>query len=513
LFNAWEYLDRLFSNCVRTQDDLTEDQREAVEFICRNPFSALFCDVGFGKTCIVLTMLRHLILDGYTDKVLIIAPIRVVNQVWPHELRLWTHLAWMTMQVLRIEDTDPRLRALPAKHRTAEKHRLRQALLNSPEQIHVIDYHAVGWLVEQCAEQKNWPYRVVIFDESSRLRDHRSEVFKALKRARPYITRFHQLTATPASQSYLHLFAQIYLLDEGQRFGRGITAFRDRYFNFNQYSYKHTIKDGAAKEIERLIADICLVMRRKRDYRTNIRRVQLSRQLMRDYVELERELVLELPEGPVDAVNAAVLCGKLLQYSSGFVYDAEKVYHDIHDEKIAELRQLVDETLDEPLLVAYWFKASLRRLQKAFPDAAVMDREGKVVDSWNRREHKMLLVHPQSAGHGLNLQHGGRLLVIFDLFYSLELYLQIVGRLDRPGQTGQVIVHMLCAEGTIDETVANNLQQLRNTEEAMFRRLQELRDDVLSGAARIPRSGSAAHLPRRDTRHRERPDALGYGAL
>jgi hypothetical protein len=166
LFSSQTYLNELFRSCIRTKEDLTEEQQEAVEFISINPASALYCDVGFGKTVVTLTALARLINDGYTGKILIVAPIRVCRTVWPQEPRLWTHLAWMRMTLLRIEDNDPRLLALPRAARTAEKTRLRQELLDSPDQIHVINQEAVGWLVEECAARRQWPYTVVVFDES-----------------------------------------------------------------------------------------------------------------------------------------------------------------------------------------------------------------------------------------------------------------------------------------------------------------------------------------------------------
>lgn len=481
MFSAKKYLAELFRFAVRGPGDLTEDQKEAVEFMYRLPASALFLDVGFGKTVISLTMLHRLIIDdGYTGKILIIAPIRVATRVWPYEPRLWTHLAWMRVTVLRIEDDDPRLLALPRVARTAEKQRLRQELIDSPDQIHVINQEAVGWLVDQCANRRNWPYRVVIFDESSRLRDHNSVVFKALKRVRPHIKRFHQLTATPASQSYLHLFSQIWLLDKGDRFGNGVTAFRERYFNYNHYARTWKIREGAAQEIERLIADICLVRRVKHDYRINRRMIGLSDLLISRYDEFERECVYDLgDEEWIDGVNAAILCNKLLQFASGFIYDGDGVAHTVHSEKLEELRSLVDETLDQPVLVAYWFRESLERIRQAFPQAALMDRSGRIEEAWNRGEHKMLLLHPQAAGHGLNLQFGGHHIVVYDLWYSLELFEQLIGRLDRPGQTRQVMVHILCARGTIDELVADRLQRLQSAEDSMFQRLRERAEDIL----------------------------------
>lgn len=502
----------MFRRAVRTAADLTPDQVEAVDFMHQNPFSALFLDVGFGKTVITLSMLRRLIVDEhYYGKILIIAPIRVATRVWPQEPGLWTHLCWMRSTVLRVEDDDPRLLALPRSRRTAEKARLRAELVKSPEQIHVIDYHAVDWLVAECAKTRVWPYRVVVFDESSRLRNHNSVVFKALKKVRPYVVRFHELTATPASQTYMHLFSQVWLLDKGERFGNGITAFRERYFTFNPYVKTWKIRDGAKQEIERLISDICLVKRRERDFRVVTRSIRLSESLMRAYEEFENECVLEFGDRTIDGVNAAVLCSKLLQYASGFVYDGNGAAVTVHDEKLLELRSLYEETIDQPILVAYWFRESLERIREAFPDAVLMDREGKVVEAWNRREHKMLLVHPQSAGHGLNLQQGGHHIVCYDMWYSLELFLQVIGRLDRPGQEAQVMVHLLSTGGTIDELVAANLQRLRSAEDAMFERLRRRAEGLFSGAAGAVRR-QPVQVPRTGAVSREGADALRYPA-
>ena len=510
MFSAKQYLAELFRSCVRGPADLSEEQREAVDFMYRLPASALYLDVGYGKTVISLTMLHRLIIDdGYAGKILIIAPIRVATRVWPYEPRLWTHLAWMRVTVLRVEDDDPRLLVVPRAARTAEKNRLRQELLDSRDQIHVINQEAVGWLVDQCASRGSWPYRVVIFDESSRLRDHNSVVFRALKRVRPYIRRFHQLTATPASQTYLHLFSQVWLLDKGERFGNGVTAFRERYFTYNHYARTWTIREGAADEIERLIADICLVRRVKKDYRINRRMIGLSDYLISRYTEFEQECVYDLGDDEwVDGVNAAVLCNKLLQFASGFVYDGSGVAHTVHSEKLEELRSLVDETLDQPVIIAYWYKESLARIRQAFPAAAVMDRSGRIEEAWNRGQHKMLLLHPQAAGHGLNLQFGGHHIVIYDLWYSLELFEQLIGRLDRPGQTRQVVVHMLCARGTIDELVADRLQRLQSAEDSMFQRLRERAEDILRRRA-LCGPGQPMQVLRASAGDGEGDDAMG----
>lgn len=520
------YLETVFADCRHSEADLFDEQREAIDFLWEHPFSALYLDVGKGKTVISLSIIDRLWLRGYRGKFLIVAPIRVAARVWPYEPRLWRQLAYMGSTLIRVEDDDRRLKAaydhgyqhgkargyksamcqaIANRMATARKYELLRELLNSDEPIHIINKEAVDWLVNEYAERSQWPYKVVFIDEASVLGDHNNVIFKALLRVRPHIKRFHELTASPASQSYMRFFSQIYLLDQGERFGTHITPFRERYFTYNPWARTWKLRPGADQEIERLIADICLVMRSDKDIQVNIRPIRLPKPLMDDYRQFEADLVLELPDDKViDAVNGAVLSNKLLQFASGAVYDREveldefgepvldkrgipklkRFYHLLHDEKIEELRSLLDETLDHPIIVAYWYQSSLDRLRKAFPKAGVMDREGKIVDDWNKRKYKMLLVHPRSAGHGLNMQFGGHHIALFDIFWPLDLFIQIIGRLRprdkaRPevntGQTETVMVHLLSAVGTMDETVAANLQFLRNTEDAMFKRLTALR--------------------------------------
>lgn len=512
-----EYLKTVFAECVRSEVDLFDDQREAIEFAWEHPFSALYLDVGCGKTVISYTIMDRLLCRGYRGKFLIVAPIRVATRVWPYEPRLWTHIAYMSSTLIRIADDDPRLKRayqqgyahgkkigyepdmcarIAQRTETQRKHELLDALLDSDDQIHIINREAVPWLVDKMAERGEWPYKVIFVDEASCLGDHNNEIFIALKKILPYVKRLHELTATPASQTYMRFFSQIYLLDHGERFGTHITPFRERYFTHSIYTRRYTLRPGAAEEIERLIADIVLVQRREKDVQISTRNIRLSPELMKGYQDFERDLVLELPNDRViDAVNAAVLSNKLLQYASGAVYDKEimldadgdpvldshgvqrirRIYHVLHDEKIEDLRSLHAETLDEPLMVAYWYKSSLDRLKKAFPHAAIMDKEGGLETRWNQRKFKMMLVHPRGVAHGLNLQFGGHHVVMFDIFWPLDLFTQLFGRLDRPGQTHTVMVHLLSALGTMDQVVAANLQLLQNTEESMFRRLQALR--------------------------------------
>jgi hypothetical protein len=459
------WLTAKFARVKRTRRDLRDYQRFAVQWLLDNPYSALFVDMGLGKTVIVLTLLSDLLTRFAFNRCLIIAPIKVANQTWPLEIDEWQHTA-----------------ALPYKLLTGDQESRRQAM-QSRATIHIINREAVPWLVAEWGEA--WPYDVVIFDESSRLRDHKSQIFHAMKAIRPKLRRFHQLTATPASQTYMHLFAQIWLLDRGQRFGNFITNFRKRYFDHNEYARSYTLKEGSKELITAAISDCCLVMERK-DYLDMPdaliveRPVKLTRKEMEQYRFFEREMVLQITDEQfIEATTRGALAQKLLQLASGQVYDAERVAHFIHEHKLRALADIVEEANGQTLLVAYWFKSSLERLRKLFPWATLLDRAGSQVDAWNAGKIQMLLVHPQSAAHGLNLQYGGHNIVCFDAWHSLELFLQLVKRLDRPGQQNVVTVQMLTAIGTVDEAVTAKLRMLEDAQDDFFARLKAIRRAAL----------------------------------
>lgn len=520
-----KYLAERFANVERSRDDMHHYQDEiAVPFLLENPFSALFVDLGLGKTVINLTVISDLLNAIEFEKVLIIGPQRVVNQTWPDEIAIWEHTAPITWSLIRDDELQETVRkagqiarqpiVADAKEEAIrrgikpsdtkavravinefvklrgdeiKKARLkagRKAIREASERnkacIHLINREQVEFLV--AAWGKDWPYDVVIIDESTSFKDHRTGRFKALKRVRPLIKRMHQLTATPTAEGYMGLFAQIYLLDQGERLGRSITAYRERYFirGYDGYSWK--LRPGAEEEITEKIADICLTLKRE-DYLPDLkepvfnpRRIALNADEMALYRRFEKDLVIELPNGvEIEAETAAALGSKLLQIASGCIYDDEKNAHLIHNHKIEELQQIVEEAGGEPLLVVYWFKSSLDRLKKAFPNAVVMDRAGTPVGPWNKRKIPMLLMHPQGSGHGLNLQYGGHHMVFFDIPWSLELYLQTIGRLDRQGQEFAVILHHLIVIGTIEEEVIATLRSKRDTQELFFRLLKRLR--------------------------------------
>lgn len=344
-------------------------------------------------------------------------------------------------------------------------------------------YFAAGALVHNCSSFK----------------DHTSKRFKALAKVRNtpgLITRLHILTATPAAETYIHLFPQMYLLDLGKRLGKNITAYREEYFVYNKYSMKYKLRPSGEEAILAKIADICLVQKAK-DHLSRAEPTIIQRKVGLDPAQLalikklEKDFVVTLADGTeIEAKTAAILSSMLLQMASGSLYetllledfetdDLKKVkkVHNIHDHKIEALKEIYEEAQaqGEPLLVAYYFQSSLAKLRKAFPKATVMDKDGKCIKPWNAGKIPMLLIHPQSAGHGLNLQRGpGHTLIFFDLLYSLEYHLQTIGRIDRQGQANPVIVQLLIAEGTRDQDVANALVQKQDAQEMLFVILKRL---------------------------------------
>ena len=561
-----EEVHRLFERCEswRLREAMHDYQKDAVQFLKDHPFSALFIDLGLGKSIISLTTILDLVGAFEIDCALVIAPLRVASETWPTEIGLWHHTACLSYAHIRDEDLVETVNAAGAyardlmkKHGVAHPHvqelvhqmrleevkrkakkekidlrrnrelirkrfelvkespltaaekkafvdfarkkaaakAVREHKERNPACVYIINREQVEFLVE--AWGRDWPYRAVFIDESSSLKDHRTNRFKALAKVRRsgLIDRLHELTATPAAETYLHLFAQMYLLDLGERLGSNFTDFTDRFFKHNKYNHTYKLLPGADDEIAKLISDICLTMKAE-DYLdlqkpiSVVHKLKLSDEQMALYRQLEKHSVVTLSDDiEIEAETAAELSNKLLQMSSGVLYEKRlevdpitdevvktRVVHHIHDEKIEKLRQLVEEAAGGPILVSYYFKSSLERLTQAFPNAVVMDREGKAVKEWNAGRIPILLVHPQSAGHGLNLQRGGWRIVFFDLPWSLELYLQLIGRLARQGQKEIVIVNHLVVEGTLDEIVLECLLDKRDAQEALFALLKRLRE-------------------------------------
>ena len=503
---------RFGDTVIRQKEDMHDYQDMGVDFLWNNPFSALFADVGLGKAVMAGSILARLAEDLDNPPMLVIAPVRVAKQTWPDEIEEWAHLACLTYTILRAEDDDPEIKAIYQAHyrhaydlaktldlrpqtcskiagRYARPHRERakrvlwERLCNAPTNVHIINVEQVGKLASYW--RKKWPYKTVIVDESSKFKNYSSDRFKDLNSVRPYMTRLHLLTASPMPETQMDLFSQIYLLDRGERLGRKITWFREEYFYQPPRSFEYKIRRGAAKQIGDKIADICLVMKAD-DYLSREkphvfdRKMTFEPSVMAAYDDFVETFFLKLGEDiRIEAINAAALTNKLLQFTAGAVYDEARNVHAIHDEKLLDLEELRDELQGEPLMVAYWYKSSLARLRKQFPKAVVMDKDGKCVKPWNRGEIDMLLIHPGSAGHGLNMQKGpGHDLVFFDPCWSRELYEQIIGRVDRQGQAKLVRVWRQIVTGTVDGLVYEALDDKGAGQEAMKQFIIEMRNRI-----------------------------------
>lgn len=417
-------------------------QHQAISFIKEHPQAAILLGMGLGKTIITLTAIWGLLLDTFeARRVLVIAPLRVARDTWPTEVLKWDHLEGLAVAVA-VGTRQQRLDALTA-----------QAMVT------VINRENIGWLVKQVGTA--WPFDMVVIDELSSFKNHKATRFKALSSVRPHIHRIVGLTGTPAANGLEDLWAQFKLLDGGERLGRYITRYRERWFTPDRrngmqiFSYKP--RPGAEAEIYEAISDITLSMRTT-DYldlpelTITTHEVELSSSERKVYNQLVRDMVIDLDGAVVDAANAAALSGKLLQLASGAVYDENGEAIEVHDRKLDALEDLLEAANGQPLLVAYWHKHDATRIQAHFPHARLL-QTAEDFDAWNAGEIPLALIHPASAGHGLNLQSGGHLLVWFSLTWSLELYQQTNARLHRQGQTQPVTITHLAAKNTIDEQV------------------------------------------------------------
>jgi SNF2 family DNA or RNA helicase len=431
-------------------------QEYALKFILNSKAAGIFLDCGLGKTVITLTAIAELMHNRFEiSKALVIAPLRVAENVWDVEAKKWGHL-----KHLRV-----------AKVLGSEKKRI-QALASNAD-IYVINRENTKWLVDYY--KKDWPFDMLVLDELSSFKSHRAKRFKALRKVRPLCKRVVGLTGTPAPNGLIDLWAQVYLLDSGQRLGKTISGYRERYFlpdKRNQhviFSYKP--KEGAEEAIYKKLSDICISMK-NRDYLTlpermdNILGINLPPKVLEQYRQLERDLLLPLLEGDIVAGSAAVLTNKLLQITGGAVYDEGKKVQILHDEKLKALEDLVEATNGKPVLVYYNYRHELERIQKQFL-CRVLDT-AKDMEDWNKGEIPVMLAHPASAGHGLNLQNGGSTIIWFGLPWSLELYQQANARIHRQGQKNTVVVHHLVAKETIDEDVMQVLAKKQAGQEALL---------------------------------------------
>lgn len=432
-------------------------QSFAADFILKHDEAAIFLDLGMGKSVITLTALWQLMLDEFkTHRALVIAPLRVANSTWAQELQKWDHLEGLTMAVATGTKQD------------------RIDALTRGAMITVINRENVPWLVDYYGE--TWPFDTVIIDELSSFKSHTAKRFKALVKTRPHIRRMVGLTGTPASNGLMDLWAQFKLLDGGNRLGYYISHYRNRYFTPDkrngQQIFSYKLLPGAEEQIYEAIADMTVSMKTSDHLKlpelttTNVT-VELDTKERKLYEQLRDEMVVELGDEVIDAASAATLSGKLLQLASGAIYNAEGEALMVHGRKLDALEDLIESANGQPLLVAYWFQHDLERISQRFPVARQLKTDADI-QAWNCGEIPLALIHPASAGHGLNLQAGGSLMVWFSLTWSLELYQQTNARLYRQGQEKPVTITHLVTAGSIDENVLAALEAKDMTQAALI---------------------------------------------
>lgn len=431
-------------------------QSYATKFILDNPISAVLLDMGLGKSVITLNAIFDLCLDSFEiSKVLVIAPLRVARDTWPLEIKKWDHLKGLTYSV------------------AIGNERQRKMALMEKSNIYLINRENVDWLINESGMP--FDYDMVVIDELSSFKSHQTKRFKSLLKVRPKVKRIVGLTGTPSSNGLMDLWAEFRLLDMGERLGRFITHYRNNFFEPDKrngqmiFSYKP--KAGAEDEIYRLISDITISMK-STDYLKmpeciiNEVPVILSEKDQKAYNSLKKDLVLSLKGEEIDAVNAAALSNKLCQMANGAVYGEDKKVLEVHDKKLDALEDLIEATNGKPVLVVYWFKHDLERIKKRF---SIREIKSTIdIKDWNDGEVPVAVIHPASAGHGLNLQAGGSTLIWFGLTWSLELYQQTNARLWRQGQKETVVINHIIAKGTIDEDVMKALNKKEVSQEALL---------------------------------------------
>lgn len=439
-----------------------EYQKYAIEFIKKNPIAAILLDMGMGKTSIVLSALNELMYDSFeVTKVLIIAPLRVARNTWSDEIKKWDHLNGIRYSIV-VGTAAERLEALKVD-----------------ADIYIINRENVPWLIEDSGMA--FDYDCVVVDELSSFKNRQAKRFKALMKVRPKIRRIVGLTGTPSSNGLMDLFAEFKVLDMGERLGRFISQYRVNYFKPDRMNgpiiYTYKLLPGAEERIYNRISDITISMKAT-DYLdmpeliSNEYKVYLDDDERSKYEEMKDELVLQLPGGEITAANAASLSGKLSQLANGAIYDDDGSVNAFHERKLDALEDLIESANGKPILVAYWFKHDLARITESLNKLKVVFEKldsDKSIEKWNAGELQVGLIHPASAGHGLNLQSGGNVIVWFGITWSLELYQQTIARLWRQGQTsGTVTVIHIVTEDTVDERILKALEAKDQTQSALI---------------------------------------------
>ena len=432
-------------------------QNYAKDFILAHKVSALFLDCGLGKTITTLTAINELMYDSFEiSKVLIIAPLRVAQSTWKDEIEKWDHLDFLRYSIV-VGDEKERLKALKQN-----------------SDIYIINRENVDWLVTKSGIDFN--FDMLVIDELSSFKSHTSKRFKSLLKIRPYFERVVGLTGTPSSNGLMDLWAEFRVLDLGERLGRYITHYRNEYFLPDKrngaviFSYKP--QPNAEERIYRRLADMTISMKsteylKMPELILNELEINLDEEDQMKYKKFKKEMVMTIQEKEIDAINAASLSNKLIQLANGSIYDEDKKFYEVHNKKLDKLEEIIESANGKPVLVAYWFKADKERIEKRFKVREIKTADD--IKQWNMGMINLALIHPASAGHGLNLQSGGFTLVWFSLTWSLELYQQTNARLYRQGQKDTVVIHHLITKNTIDEDIMKSLKRKDKTQEALMR--------------------------------------------
>lgn len=424
-----------------------EYQTYATNFILEHPVAAVLLEMGLGKSVITLTAIYELMLNRFeVQKVLVIAPLRVARDTWPAEIEKWEHLEGLTYSVAIGTEAE------------------RLAALKRPAHLYLINRENVDWLITKSGVP--FDFDMVVIDELSSFKSHTAKRFKSLLKVRPMVKRMVGLTGTPSSNGLMDLWAEFRVLDMGQRLGRYITHYRNNFFvpdkRNQQMVFSYKPRPGAEDAIYRLISDITISMKsadflKMPECIINEVPVSLSEKEWSVYQALKEDMVVDLKDEEIDAVNAAALSGKLLQMANGAVYNEEKEVIHIHDRKLDALEDLIEGANGKPVLVAYWYNHDLQRIRNRFSVREI--KTSQDIKDWNNGEIPVAVIHPASAGHGLNIQFGGFTIIWFGLTWSLELYQQTNARLWRQGQQSTVVIHHIITKDTIDEDVMKALRK------------------------------------------------------
>ncbi|NCD03578.1 MAG: DEAD/DEAH box helicase [Clostridia bacterium] len=433
-----------------------EYQTYATNFILEHPVAAVLLEMGLGKSVITLTAIYELMLNRFeVHKVLVIAPLRVARDTWPAEIEKWEHLEGLTYSVAIGTEAE------------------RLAALRSPAHLYLINRENVDWLITKSGIP--FDFDMVVIDELSSFKSHAAKRFKSLLKVRPTVKRMVGLTGTPSSNGLMDLWAEFRILDMGQRLGRYITHYRNNFFvpdkRNQQMIFSYKPRAGAEDAIYRLISDITISMKsadflKMPECIINEVPVALSEKEWSVYQALQEDMVVDLKDEEIDAVNAAALSGKLLQMANGAVYNEEKEVIRIHDRKLDALEDLIEGANGKPVLVAYWYNHDLQRIKERFSVREI--KTSQDIKDWNNGDIPVAVIHPASAGHGLNIQFGGSTIIWFGLTWSLELYQQTNARLWRQGQNNTVVIHHIIAKDTIDEDVMKALRKKEKIQSALI---------------------------------------------